>query len=60
MRGLQEADKFGRDKEPGRLDIEQLPYVQACFKARLPYHSRLFQRISAILFPVLQSVVTWY
>jgi len=43
MRGLQEVDKFGRDKEPGRLDIEQLPYVQACFKARLYYDSCLFQ-----------------
>ena len=30
---LQEVDKFGRDKHPGRLDIEALPYVQACFKA---------------------------
>ena len=29
---MQEVDAFGRDKEPGRLDIEQLPYVQACFK----------------------------
>ena len=29
---MQEVDAFGRDREPGRLDIEQLPYVQACFK----------------------------
>ncbi|CAK0764599.1 hypothetical protein CVIRNUC_003174 [Coccomyxa viridis] len=32
---MQEVDAFGRDREPGRLDIEQLPYVQACFKEAL-------------------------